>query len=292
MTKQYKGILLVILSAVLFGCMPLMAKTIYENGGTPVGLTLLRNFLALPALWVLMRRGGGKTSLGRAQICSMLLLALGYAGTPMLLFSSYRSISTGMATTIHFVYPIFVLLGCVLFCHEKLSRIKVLCVFFCSCGILLFYTPGDAGNLMGMALAFTSGITYAFYIIYLGASGLSRMAPFALAFWVSSFSSVLLAVYLAATGSLAISMTPLGWGMSLLFALLIAVGASVSFQVGVKEVGAQRAAILSTFEPITSIVVGILAFSEPFGLKTTLGVVLILAAVLILTIFDQEKAAA
>lgn len=260
MTKQYKGILLVILSAVLFGCMPLMAKTIYENGGTPVGLTLLRNFLALPALWVLMRRGGGKTSLGRAQICSMLLLALGYAGTPMLLFSSYRSISTGMATTIHFVYPIFVLLGCVLFCHEKLSRIKVLCVFFCSCGILLFYTPGDAGNLMGMALAFTSGITYAFYIIYLGASGLSRMAPFALAFWVSSFSSVLLAVYLAATGSLAISMTPLGWGMSLLFALLIAVGASVSFQVGVKEVGAQRAAILSTFEPITSIVVGILAF--------------------------------
>ena len=113
-----------------------------------------------------------------------------------------------------------------------------------------------------------------------------------LAFWVSSFSSVLLAVYLAATGSLAISMTPLGWGMSLLFALLIAVGASVSFQVGVKEVGAQRAAILSTFEPITSIVVGILAFSEPFGLKTALGVVLILAAVLILTIFDQEKAAA
>ena len=86
-------------------------------------------------------------------------------------------------------------------------------------------------------------------------------------------------------------MTPLGWGMSLLFALLIAVGASVSFQVGVKEVGAQRAAILSTFEPITSIVVGILAFSEPFGLKTALGVVLILAAVLILTIFDQEKAA-
>ena len=113
-----------------------------------------------------------------------------------------------------------------------------------------------------------------------------------LAFWVSSFSSVLLAVYLAATGSLAISMTPLGWGMSLLFSLLIAVGASVSFQVGVKEVGAQRAAILSTFEPITSIVVGILAFSEPFGLKTALGVVLILAAVLILTIFDQEKAAA
>ena len=126
MTKQYKGILLVILSAVLFGCMPLMAKTIYENGGTPVGLTLLRNFLALPALWVLMRRGGGKTSLGRAQIRSMLLLALGYAGTPMLLFSSYRSISTGIATTINIVYPIFVLLCCVLFCHEKLSRIKVL----------------------------------------------------------------------------------------------------------------------------------------------------------------------
>ncbi len=289
MLKQYKGMLLVILSAVLFGCMPLMAKVIYQNGGTSAGLTLLRNFLALPALWLLMRRGKGETHLKKGELLPMLLLSFGFAGTPMLLFASYRSISSGMATTIHFVYPVFVLLGCVLFCHERLSRVKLLCVALCTGGILLFYTPGDSANLIGMLLAFLSGITYAFYIIYLGHSGLSHLAPFALAFWLSIFSSGNLLVYLALTGSLRISMTPLGWGMSLLFSLLIAVAASVSFQIGVKDVGPQRAAILSTFEPITSIVVGMVAFSEPFGIKTALGVLLILAAVIFLTLFDHQK---
>lgn len=292
MTKQCKGMLLVVLSAVLFGCMPLMTRMIYSNGGTPAELTLLRNFLALPALLLLMRRGEERTALGRGEFVPMLLLSLGFGATPVLLFASYNSISSGMATTIHFVYPVFVLLGCVLFCREKLSRIKLLCIALCTGGLLCFYTPGDAVNLSGMALAFLSGVTYAFYIIYLGRSGLSGLAPFALAFWLSLFASVELALFLLQTGSFRFALTPLGWGMSFGFALIFAVAASVSFQVGVKDVGAQRAAILSTFEPITSIVVGIAVFSEPFGLRTGAGVLLILAAVLLLTLFDPEKAQA
>jgi drug/metabolite transporter (DMT)-like permease len=219
----------------------------------------------------------------------MLLLSLGFGATPLLLFASYNSIASGMATTIHFVYPIFVLLGCVLFCREKLSQIKLLCVTLCTVGLLCFYTPGDAANLSGIVLAFLSGVTYAFYIIYLDRSGLSSLAPFTLAFWLSLFTSADLALFLVLTDSFRFLMTPLGWGMSFGFALIFAVAASVSFQIGIKDVGAQRAAILSTFEPITSIVVGIAVFSEPFGLRTGAGVLLILAGVLLLTLFDPEK---
>ncbi|PWM21601.1 MAG: EamA/RhaT family transporter [Oscillospiraceae bacterium] len=292
MLGRYKGIFLVICSAVLFGCMPLMANIIYEHGGTPVTLTLMRNFLALPFLWLLMRRSGKPMALRRQDIFPMFLLSLGFVGTPVLLFSSYRSIPSGMATTIHFVYPVFVLLGCVLFCRERLSRVKTLCVALCTCGILLFYTPGDTAGLSGILLAFLSGITYAFYIIYLGRCRVSQLATFTLAFWLCLFSSADLLLYLAATGGLQFSMSPLGWGLCFFFAVSITVGASVSFQVGVKEIGAQRAAILSTFEPITSIVIGIVVFSEPFGIKTAAGVLSILAAVMILTLFDHEKAAA
>jgi len=40
------------------------------------------------------------------------------------------------------------------------------------------------------------------------------------------------------------------------------------FQIGVGIIGSQKSGILSTFEPITSSVIGILVFNEPFGIKS------------------------
>ena len=48
--KLIKGYIAVILSAVLYGCMPLMAKYIYAEGVNPMTLVFLRNFLALPVI--------------------------------------------------------------------------------------------------------------------------------------------------------------------------------------------------------------------------------------------------
>ena len=45
-----KGYLYAMLSAVIYGCMPLMAKYIYAEGVTPTTLVFLRNLLALPSL--------------------------------------------------------------------------------------------------------------------------------------------------------------------------------------------------------------------------------------------------
>ena len=50
------------------------------------------------------------------------------------------------------------------------------------------------------------------------------------------------------------------------------------FQIGVKYTGPESAAILSTFEPITSLVIGILLYNENFSAKAIAGCVLILSA--------------
>lgn len=215
----------------------------------------------------------------------MVMLALGFASTPLLLSSSYYFISSGMATTIHFVYPVFTLLGCVLFCHAPLSGVKVLCAALCSAGILMFYTPGQSGNAAGVLLAFLSGITYSFYIIYLDQSGLGNLPSLVLAFWLALLSFVGQALYGVFTGSFssrdAVGLVLQPCGPDALF---------TECQHPVSDRGADRrtaaASILSTFEPITSLSVGIAIYSEPFGLRTGLGVLAILAAVIILTRFD------
>lgn len=54
--------------------------------------------------------------------------------------------------------------------------------------------------------------------------------------------------------------------------------------------GAQKTAILSTFEPLTSIVLGVVCFGEAVGIKTGIGVAFILASVISITLFGRKNA--
>ena len=58
------------------------------------------------------------------------------------------------------------------------------------------------------------------------------------------------------------------------------------FQKGTLLIGPQRAAILSTFEPITSLVIGILVFDEQLSLRSAAGVTRILTAVPLIALSD------
>jgi drug/metabolite transporter (DMT)-like permease len=286
---QNRGTFLVILSAILFGSMPLFVKVININGGNLVLLTLMRSVISLPLLFLLMKHEEYKCLISLKEFKKVVILSLGFATTPILLLTSYKFIPSGMAMTIHFVYPVFVLIGCFLFFKDKPNRIKTVGVVLCTLGIFLFFEPGQTSNSSGILLAFLSGITYAFYVIYLDKSGLRNLKPFKLGFYLALVSSFELGVFAFLTGSLDNSLNLFGWVLCILYSLLITVGASISFQEGVKEIGSQRASILSTFEPITSIIIGIFIFSESFGVKTVIGIILILTAVVLLTAFHKKQ---
>lgn len=291
MKSRLKGTFFVIASAVIFGFVPLLAMTVYNNGGNSFSLALLRTAIPLPVLLAFFLATGRKWKLDPEKYRPMFILSLSCTVTPLLLFSSYSHIPSGMATTLHFTYPVFVVVGSILFCRERPTFTKLLCVCLCTAGIVLFYTPGGEVSAAGILMAFVSGIVYAFYIIYLSRSGLADMDPLVLVFWQFVFVTAETFLFLLLTDSLSFSLTPQGWGAAAAHALVGSLLAVVLFQSGVARVGPQQASILSTFEPITSIVVGILFFQEPFGIKTALGSLLILAAVILLTLFDKEKEA-
>lgn len=291
MDNYLKGCAYIILSAIIFGCMPLMAKTIYAQGVNAISLVLLRNVLALPVFYLLLRIKNIKVCPEKGALKRITLLGLyGSVLTPALLFYSYNYISSGTATTLHFVYPVFVLLGCALFFHDKIGWVKGCCVLFCSLGMLCFYTPGEGTQFFGMALAIVSGIAYAAYIVYLDKSGLGKENPFKIGFGMAVICTLMLGSGVMLTGHLTLPKSLFSWILCFCFALAIMVGAVVLFQMGAAIIGPQRAAILSTFEPITGIVIGILVFHEPFGLKTALGSTMIIAAVVLLTAFDRKEA--
>lgn len=292
MNQNVKGCLFAVLSAVIYGCMPLMAKYIYADGVNPLTLVFLRNLFSLVPLGLLALRERGTLKIETRLLPSVSMISLlGCCITPVLLFSSYRFIASGTATVFHFAYPAVVVLFEILFLRKKAQMKNIACVLLCVGGIALFYSPGSALNFEGSALSLLSALTFAAYVILLSHFDRSRLSGFAFSFYIALVSGVASFLLCLATGSLALPSTLLGWGLSVLFSLLVTTGAVVLFQQSTFLVGGEIASILSTLEPITSTVIGILVFHEPFGIRVVLGTALVVAASLLTAFFNLRKKA-
>lgn len=289
-TSRARGFACVILSAVLFGMMAFFAKIVYANGGNALSVVFYRFFLALAPAFICLRVKGISLELtGRTAFKILLMTVFGYGGTAFLLFISYNFIPTGMATTIHFTYPVFVILGSILFLKERAEPKKLLCVALCMGGILLFYNGESGGSIAGLLLAFASGITYAFYILYLGHGSLGELPTMKLIFYMNLFASVIMLAVAGVAGQLTIGLTAAGWGAMLFLSVVICLSAVLLFQTGVHSAGAQNAAILSTFEPITSLIMGAVFFHEALTIRSLAGSVLILISVVLVARNETEK---
>ena len=290
-SKTAKGYLYAILSAVIYGCMPFMSKYIYAEGVNPLTLVFLRNFFSLIPLAVLAYLESKTLKIPVKQlpaICGISLL--GCCITPILLFSSYRFIPSGTATVFHFIYPAVVVISEILFFRKKAKAGNLISVGLCVLGIGLFYSPGAPINLTGSALAILSGITFAAYVVSLSAFKKQNISGFLFCFYVTAVSSVASFLICIATNSLILPASLLGWGLCVLFSLLVTTGAVSLFQKSAFLIGSERTSILSTLEPVTAIILGVVVFKDPFRLNTLLGSTLVVAASLLIAVLDLKKA--
>lgn len=289
--KILKGYALVIASAFIFGCMPLMAKFIYAEGVNPMSLVLLRNVLSLPILALLACLGRGSLKIPPRALPKMSIVALmGCCITPVLLFYSYQYISSGTATVLHFIYPAVVMIFGMLFLKSRVRVGNVVSLVLCIAGILCFYDPGAGFHPLGGALAILSGVTYATYVILLsGFRYKEEVSGFTFCFYVAAICSAVMLIVCLVSGNLALPQSLLGWGLSLLFALTLNVGAVLFFQMGTFLIGGERASILSTVEPITGLFAGVIVFDEKLSIFTVIGSVLVLSASILIAILDARK---
>ncbi len=282
MDTRTKGFLATVISATFFGFMPLMVKVICSCGGNTLAAAFYRFLLSLPALYIYLKIKKIPLSLTKKQLFDIALITIfGYGGTTVLLFSSYGYIPLGMATTIHFTYPIFTILGCLLFLHEKVVPAKIVAVALSFGGILFFYNADGSVRVLGMVLAFVSGMTYAFYTIYLRESSLKEMPTMKLIFYLNIAGSIMMFAMSLVTGDFTVDLTATGWIVATFMAISGSFIGVFGYQSGVKYIGPQNTSILSTFEPITSVIVGVLVYNEGFTLRTLCGCFCILSSVII-----------
>ena len=290
MNNYAKGVLCTLSSAVIFGFTPILVRLTYDGGANGITIAFLRAWLALPLLYLLVRRRHLSLKLSRSECRTVLLLgAVGSAATTLSLYMSYNFISVGMATTLHFIYPLLVSLGCVLFFHQKLRSFQVAALFLGCAGIALFMDFHTAGGAAGILLALMSGLFYAFHISYISASGIQDMYFFKLSFYLCLVMGAVCGAFGLATGNLTFDLSATAWGYALIVSFLTSVGAISLLQFGIRLTGPCTAAILSTLEPITSVILGVALLGEELTSPKGLGCLLILASVTVVTAWQNRR---
>ena len=270
--------------------MPLMAKHIYADGANSLTLVFLRNTLALPGLAMMAFREQKTLRISLSQLGRVTLISFfGCTVTPILLFSSYRYMASGTATVFHFVYPAVVVLAGILFLRKKATLSSIGSIVLCMLGIALFYDPKETVSLTGSVLALSSGLTFATYILLLPGIRKHGISGFLFSFYVAAASALMTFLICLFTGQLAFPQSIIGWGLCLLFALSVTMCAVYLFQQGTFLIGGEKASILSTLEPITGIVIGILVFQETASISTLIGSALVICASILVAFSDLRR---
>ena len=284
-----KGYLLVILSAFIYGCMPMLTRYIYAEGVNRESVVLLRNLLSLPLLAFLTWRQNGSFKIPVKSLPAIIVIGLmGCCITPLLLYGSYQYIATGTATVFHFVYPAVVVLIGLIFLRKKVNKATLLAVGICVAGICCFYDPNQPLDWRGCAFALASGVTYAVYIVVLSAFRYKEAAGFKLQFYAGTVCVISMLAVCLAGNLLTLPTTVTGWVLCIVLAFIIGFGAVALFQRGTFLIGGERASVLSTVEPLTGVIVGAIVFAEQMTPFSFVGVVLVLVACVLIAMADNK----
>jgi drug/metabolite transporter (DMT)-like permease len=271
------GVLLIAISAASFGAMAIFTHYAYASGANVIGLLAVRFSLAAVALMVVMRvrrigippwsRVAGLAAMG----------GIGYAGQSFTFFTALNYAPASLVALLLYLYPMFVTVLAAVFLHERLTPAALV---LCSVGAGL--TVGGAGlsggSALGVLLGVSSAVIYSIYIT-VGARVTRGVDPLACTTVICTAAAVVYA-----------GMAVAGWAASLAIAGLSTVVAILAFFAGLQKLGAAQASMLSTLEPVVTVVLAALLLGESIGTTQMIGGALILAGVLWLTRADAKPA--
>lgn len=291
--NNVKGLLFAIVSSATFGLVPLFSIPLLKAGvGTP---TILFYRMGIAALLMGLIARGTHRRLKIGFKDTMIFLALGglYAATSLWLLMSYEFIPSGMATTIHFLYPLVVTLVMILFFREKCSLWLIVAAVLSVAGVaLLSWGEEDSSaTFRGISMVLVTVVTYACYIVGVNKTRVVRMDSVVLTFYVLLSAATMFLVYAATTTGIERLPSFRLAGDALLLALLPTVVSNLALVLAVKNIGSTMTAILGSMEPLTAILVGVFYFGETFGTLSAAGLCVIVTAVIIVILHSKSRTA-
>lgn len=278
--KRITGILLIAISAASFGTLAIFGRFLYAEGLDTFTMLFLRfSFAALIMAFILILRG---ESLPRGSVLLQLIGmgAIGYAGQSFSFLSAIKYASAGLVALLLYLYPMFVFILSVVVLREKVTWLKIAALLLALIGTALTVDPAG-GQLIGILLAIFAALIYSIYII-VGTNVMKHFSAVQSSFVIFASAAMVYGILMGINGA-HFPGTSSGWLGIAGIVMIATVIPVATFLAGLERIGPTNAAMLSTFEPVVTVLLAWMIFGERLQPITIVGGVLILIAVALLT---------
>jgi drug/metabolite transporter (DMT)-like permease len=280
----------VVVSAFCYSLFPVFTKTSLEEGLSPTDLLFWRFVIAAPVAWLLLgvraARGGPDWRAAPARM----MLALGFVFGLMayLAFAGLDHLPAALYTVIIYTYPAMVAIGSWLIgrpAPKALWGALVVTMFGISLTVPEVFAGSGGADTIGLWLTLMNAALYAVYLLVSGSlSGRAVLSGVAFdGIAASTWSMTGSLVYALVTVAFVGLTMPQSFGavVGLVgLALISTVAAGWTLMVGLSKLGAARAALLATIEPVLTLTWAVVLLGETLVPIQILGAIIVVIGVI------------
>ena len=269
------------MASACYGLTPLFSKHCLLDGLNPFTIMTFRYIVTVPIIILILLVK--KTSL-KISKKSILHLAIASIFGPMLasgtLVLSYQHIESGLATVLHYIYPLTTAIAAYFVFKEAFTKNKILALISSLLGVGLISHIGDTNfEPIGILLALFSGIAYTVYILLISPEEIKKIDPYVASLYLFSFATIFFLLVDIPYGHIQVPNTSSQWINLVGLGLFPTTFAMSFFFIGVKNIGPSKASILCTCEPVVSIVIGMLVFDEVLNALDIIGCIFVFSSI-------------
>lgn len=272
-----------IAAGVSYGFNPLFAKYLITENIPVYTILLYRYAIAAVLMLALMLICKESPRVRKDQLPLLLLLGIIFAGSSIGLFEAYNYIPSGLATTIIYLYPVFTAL-IMLFLHKSPTPKTWVAIGVTLAGVILICLPsgGVVLKIAGLVLSVMSALCYALYLVIVNNSRhISDVSAHTITLYGLATGAVLFTAISVINGYPIVGVfhTGVEWGCILGLAIIPTLISMLALAIATRSIGPSKTAVLGVFEPLTAILIGLLAFGEKLTPSIICGIVLCIAAI-------------
>lgn len=291
---RINGVFYAIISSCSFGFSPLFSLGLIAAGLSNFDVLSYRWAIAAAVLMI-YAASKGKTLRLRSfsEIWKIVLLSLLRSVTSITLLVGYANIASGIASTINFMYPVVVALCMMLFFGEKKSAVNIISIIISIFGVYLL-ASGDGlkvegGNTaMGLICSIISAFSFAGYYIVMKLTKADKIEVVKFTTWMMMLSAVYFIVCgLIFDGKITLLSDLKLWGYIAGLGLWSTMISNFTGVKAVRRIGPTMTSILGALQPLTAVVLGVMFLNEHLGIRTILGICIIMVTVTFIVAHQQ-----
>ena len=269
-------------SATGFATLAIFAKLAYASGlGTEQTLAFRFLLAAIGMLVLAVVIGQNPLRLNRKQLVTLLALGgLVYTAQALTYFIALRSLPASLVVLIAYIYPSLVVVAGWVFLRRSVSQWHWVALAASFAGVALLVGGTRFEFSWALVLAVASPTIYTGYIL-IGERVMTSVPAVAASAVIMSGAALAFCLLAALNHELALPRNANGWAVGVGIALFPTMVAISLFMAGLPRVGAARAALISTVEPVITVVLAVVLLGDRLSAVQVVGGLLVLLAVIV-----------